>query len=308
MNLYFAKEINAVNAISNATYSEDPRITRLELLFRRTCSLPQLPTALYDLLKAVDDENSSAHQIEHIIVADPTLTAKVLQVANSCWGTGQHKTANVREAVLRIGTASIRSLALSLMVSCSLAVPGSLCRKRLAKHCLYVAFISRYLFVRHSAIMGDDWTKDEVFAAGLLHDLSIPLLGSIDGPLFERVTAYAQRNEITLVAAFDRLFKKDLYSLSALACQTWNLPPIFAETMLYLGSPWLNLSHFPETACIAYAEYLANSHGITVESWPVQSVPEMEVTEVVELPAEEIEMLMEKVREQVEDFLVNPLS
>lgn len=283
----------------------DVQLSRLEILFRRTSSLPQLSSTVTRLLHAVDAEHTSACQIEKIISSDPPLAAKLLRLANSPWaGAYQQETASIAEAILRIGTRSIRAMALSLLMQSSLPPGAANLRVRYTKHSLYTAFVARYVFARTQSDLADDrWTVDEVFAVALLHDLAYPLLAHVDQATFVRAAACSRRAGCTVNAAFDRIFGAQLPVLAALACRSWQLPEAFSIVLENLHAPWERQDDFLPICCIAYADYLANARQYTIEDWPINAEVEPEIRDTVGLEEEEIQVLMPIVEAQVDGFL-----
>ena len=72
--------------------------------------IPTLPEVVMRLQQEIESDDSDASAIARIISEDPTLTLKVLKIANSAiYHTGS-EVVDVRQAVTRLGMSEIRNL------------------------------------------------------------------------------------------------------------------------------------------------------------------------------------------------------
>src|SRR4051812_48313572 len=95
----------------------DSDFERLELLFRRSGSLPELPGTAMRLVNAIDTDEASVSDIERIIVADTALSSNILRISNTGVESISHQpVTTVKGAVLRLGQRSVRNLAVSLLI------------------------------------------------------------------------------------------------------------------------------------------------------------------------------------------------
>jgi HD-like signal output (HDOD) protein/ActR/RegA family two-component response regulator len=87
---------------------------RLQAAVGRIDSLPSTPRLFSALSKALDDEKTTADTIAAIVREDPAMSSKVLQVVNSSFFSSGASVSDVRAAVVRLGTKTIRNLALGI--------------------------------------------------------------------------------------------------------------------------------------------------------------------------------------------------
>jgi HD-like signal output (HDOD) protein len=76
--------------------------------------LPSFSPLTVRLLQVSSDENCSLTDITELIKKDPSLTIRILKLANSAFFRSRYSTISVQDAVLRIGISQTRLLALSL--------------------------------------------------------------------------------------------------------------------------------------------------------------------------------------------------
>ena len=276
---------------------------RLQLLFRRTCTLPQLPGTALLLINVIDGGEASAVDIERIILSDPVLAAGFLRAAaSSAQAENEHMSSTIRQAILFMGQRAVRSLAMSLALQGLLStsdgsVPFN--RKRFSQHSIFVGFLSRYVYARRQMThpFASSWSADEIFAAGVLHDLGIGLLPRVAPEVFKRVVNYACRAGMSLNDAFEKIYGGHLSVLSASAAETWQLPDVFTMTLRHRAEPWNYMDEYAALCCIDYANYLADLHGYSMTDWPIEVGTSPEVELEVGLPEEEIPMVIELVAE-----------
>lgn len=280
---------------------------KLRILFRRASTLPPLPRGAARLIEEIDSDHSCAVTLERIISTDPALTAEVLRVASSAAG-GTHGVTSLRQAILLLGQRSIRAMAVSLSVralmkqgSRSIRFDGT----RFARHSLFVGTLARYLHARaftRADLTEEDWTSEELFAAGLLHDLGYALLSQIDPLGFDRVWQVAQALHVSLGEAFAKCVGGDVCELGALATDAWGFPKMLSEAQRHLREPFGLPQQIRGLCCLQYADSVSARFGEGLVGWPMQeqavgtatliSIPEEEISIVVGLIHEDVEALM----------------
>ena len=279
---------------------------RLLLLFKRSHSLPELPGIAMRLIEAVDSGEASAVQIEKIISADPLLSTKVLRLANTAQASSGHEVATIRMAILRLGQRSVRALGVSLIMQKLSGNAKAPCfnAQRLGRHSLMVGLLARYLLVRRmqKEKFETRWSGDEVFAAGLLHELAIALLSQVDPESYIRVHGLASRQGLSIGAAFEKIYGQPIVSLASAAAEAWRLPEIFVTVFKHVDQPWAHPEEYQSLCCLNYANHLAMAAKITTEDWVVTSEAEPEVAEEVGLAPEEIQQVIQHLTPQVEQY------
>ena len=290
--------------------SED--FDRLKLLFRRTCTLPQLPGTALRLISTIDTGEASAIDLEKIIVSDPGLAAGFLRAAHAaCHGEREYTT--IRQAIMYMGQRAVRSLSTSLALQGMLTNPDARVpfnAQTFSRHSIFVGFLSRYVFARRQMRepFPSAWTADEIFAAGVLHDLGLGLLPRVAPEVYGRVANYSRRAGLTLNGAFERIYGDHISVLSAAAAETWQLPEVFTLTLRHRSKPWGMMEEYPALCCIEYANFLADSHGFAVAEWPVKVEQNPEIELEVALPEEEVGTVIELVAEMAEAYLPENLK
>ena len=267
--------------------------------------MPALPTTALRILKCIDSGDASAADLEHVIVADPALSAEFLRLASlASSGSGPRYT-TIRAAIMLLGQRTVRSLATSLLLRhLTQGQPGtaSFDPQRFSHHSLAVAILSRYLFAmrNRSSDIESEWSADEVFAIGLLSSLGIGLLPKVAPDAYNRTYLYARRAGVTMETAFKKIYGGASTTLAANAMEAWGLPGIFSEALMHIETPWTLPNEICALSCINFATSLADAYQLAIGDWsvPFEVGPEVELE--IGLTEEERDSLMEVILRQVE--------
>lgn len=280
-------------------------IDRFAVMFKRATSLPTLPHAATSLIRVINSGEASAIHLERIIVTDPMLCALVVRVAATHFS--QSPPDSLRMAILRLGQREIRSIAISLAVKRVLHedLIGSFDVARYARHSLMVGFLARYLYARRQKIQPfhSEWSADEIFAAGVLHEISVPLLARVAAPEYNRVEMLARRTGQTFRATFTRIYNCELSELGGVVAKMWDLPSVFSDTMRNMHEPWRAPDEIVALSALSYADYLADLFGAGLEDWEVPHTPVIEAELEVGISPEEQAMLRDLVNQHVEAMI-----
>ena len=82
----------------------------------RIHTVPSLPEAVMQVVKLVNDERSSANQVEAIMARDPAMAAKILRMVNSVYYGLSEPCNDLTQAIAILGFKTVRSIALSISV------------------------------------------------------------------------------------------------------------------------------------------------------------------------------------------------
>ncbi|RXR08815.1 HDOD domain-containing protein [Pseudoxanthomonas composti] len=135
----------------------------------RVDQLPSPPHIYLSLVRALDDDaGASAADISRLISGDPAIAAKVLQICNSAFFSNGRTISDLRTAVTRLGTGTLRDLVLASEVFSMPAAPG-IDRHLLQQRALLASRQARRILPESSAELGA--------TAALLADIGLLLPG-----------------------------------------------------------------------------------------------------------------------------------
>jgi putative nucleotidyltransferase with HDIG domain len=225
-------------------------------LVRDISGLVTLPDVYLRINRLVEDPNSSSADIAKAVSQDASFTVKLLKLANSALYSFPAKVDTVAKAVTIIGTAQIRSLALSLSVASSFeGLPNDLVSMRnFWKHSLLCA-----LAARHLGRMARRCDPDALFTAGLLHDIGeLIIFNRLPEQAREALLAVVHsQQEIEVPEAETQTMGFDHATVGAALARQWNLPGLLQECIAWHHDPGQAEKHPREVALIHIANSLA---------------------------------------------------
>jgi HD-like signal output (HDOD) protein len=141
--------------------------------------LPAAPTTYLAISQALANPSSSITDVARIVEREPTLCAKVLQVANSAFFGLPRAVSSVSQAATYLGTLALRDLALAMESMAALhdsrRALSAACYTAFQINSLAVGLLSRRWFD------GDRRKADDAFVAGMLRDMGHLVLSTRKG-------------------------------------------------------------------------------------------------------------------------------
>lgn len=130
-----------------------------------------LPEITVRIIETVENPKSTARDLHDIIKNDPALSAKILKVVNSAFYGLPGQIGDIDRAIVLLGLSAVKNIAIAASIT-KLFKGKQLTKEFSAKdlwtHSLAVAVASRMLHKQLHKQGGDD-----IFLAGLIHDLGI---------------------------------------------------------------------------------------------------------------------------------------
>ena len=182
-------------------------------------ALPVMPDIAAKIVSIPEDNiNISFKDLENLIKVDPGLTTKILKVANSALYARQKEITSLQIAITMLGFKTIKSLV--FLVSASNMFRHSKDKsfyQYFWKHSITTAFIAQNIASR----AGFKRLADEVFLAGLLHDIGRAAMYQADAELFMAVKNGAQERQG---------FGADHREIGEAILNSWDFPPVYVDT------------------------------------------------------------------------------
>ncbi|MCA9054765.1 MAG: HDOD domain-containing protein, partial [Planctomycetaceae bacterium] len=196
--------------------------------------LPSLPTVAIEVLRALSNPDVAAFELVNLVSADPALSGKILQVANSA------RFGNTRP----VGDVHRASMLLGKRVICSLSLGFSLADASMAKGphaALFKAFwlrsFTRALAARTLAERYGGTPPDEAFTLGLVAQVGQLILLKHASEPYALCIAEAARLGRTLESIEAQLLGVTSAELTLRMLSEWNLPVLFLDAVREQDSP-----------------------------------------------------------------------
>ncbi|MCK4841381.1 MAG: HDOD domain-containing protein [Methylococcales bacterium] len=142
-------------------------------------NLPTIPDVSFKIRRAINDEGASNSKIARVVQIDPSITARLIQIANSPFYHGRRKIESCPEALTRMGLNAAQDIITAFALKSVFKAKSPIIRKKmnsLWEHSSYVAAISAVI-----AHKTPGFDPDRAMLAGLIHDIGIvPILTYAD--------------------------------------------------------------------------------------------------------------------------------
>ncbi len=205
---------------------------RLVRMVGKVNRLPSPPKSYWALTHALDDPESTVAGVVRIIESDPSMAAKLLQIANSAYFGSGRRISSIEPAVVLLGLDLVRTLALAAHVfQLGDGLPGSVAAAlgRVRDHSFMVARVARVL--ANGAERGE-----ELFTSGLLHDIGHVVVAVTQPEAFIAVEA-ARRAGKRSGESERRIVGATHADIGAYLLGLWWLPSGIVEDVRYLDEP-----------------------------------------------------------------------
>lgn len=199
--------------MSNKVLEDKFYIALLDDLEKQKLVLPVLPEVALKVRDAVADEDASAKQIADVIVLDPVISARMIQVANSPLLRGSKKTETVEQAITRMGHSLVKSMVTTMAMEQIFKATNPITKKYMNEiwtQSTQVASIA--------SAMANHFTKlkpDQAMLAGLVHNIgALPILTRS-----EEIPALIQDEEV-----FKSLLERLSGPVGTSIMESWHFP------------------------------------------------------------------------------------
>jgi putative nucleotidyltransferase with HDIG domain len=131
-----------------------------------------LPEVTAKIIELVDDANSTARDLQEVIKTDPALSARILKVVNSAFYGLPGQIASVDRAIVMLGLSAVKNISITASISRMFKgqdVGGGFTAKDIWKHSVGVGVAGKIIARELEFVTA----ADEVFLAGLIHDIGI---------------------------------------------------------------------------------------------------------------------------------------
>jgi putative nucleotidyltransferase with HDIG domain len=278
---------------------------RQESLIRAIQDLPVLSPVVGRITQVVSNADSSVAAVVDALKLDPVVCGKVLRLANSAYVGIPRTISSVKNAVVLLGQKRIHSLVLASTALAALkkdvtGLPFSL--YRYWKHSIMVAMVAESI-ARHLKRYGPIDTED-VFSAGLLHDIGKLVLGIWNASALEGTV----RKSIAGNGPFHSVEEASVSHTVAggVLCDHWNFPQTLKSAIMFHHDPE-KAAEFRRCASIVHMAD-AMAHIIGFSTFEREALPQpLACAEVdVNLPPERLRVIADdalKNEKKTESFI-----
>lgn len=183
--------------------------------------LPTLPEVATTLIKLIEDPNSSAADLNKVLISDASLSAKILKLVNSPFYGFREPVSSSKQAIVILGFRTIRSMAVSTSVMDLFDIfeMEGFSQEEFWVHSIGVATAASLITENLNT------QNDTAFVCGLLHDIGKLILNQYAQNEFREILLYAKENSLCFYDAEKKLnVDYDHAQIGYFVAEKWNLP------------------------------------------------------------------------------------
>lgn len=210
-------------------------------------TLPSPPKVYMQLTNALKDTNTDAQKISEIILQDPSLTAKVLQFANSSLMSKGKSITSISDAITKMG---VDTLCCIVMTAELFTYEPNIPNFSLVKEQLH-----SFATAKLAASMVKPELKQQTMIAGLLHAIGKVVLYEIKPSLTEKFFKHRSLKEDNSPLE-KKVFGTNHCHVGGYLLHTWSFSYVLIEAIILHKSPQKLLK---SSFGVAQAVYLANT-------------------------------------------------
>lgn len=182
-----------------------------------------LPEVTLRVIEIVEDPRSTARDLHDVIKTDPALSSKILKVVNSSFYGLPGQIASVDRAIVMLGLSAVKNIAIAASMARLFKgerLTDEFSAQDLWRHSVAVAVASRLI----SRITGNPSGAEEVFLAGLIHDLGMLAERQTCDEQLSSVIERCMNGEGCFVNLEDEVIGANHQEFGSALCAKWKFP------------------------------------------------------------------------------------
>ena len=253
------------------------KTTTAQALVDNVLQLISLPEIYLRLQQVIDDPMHTREQVAEIVAYDPSLSARVLRIANSSYYSFPREIETVASAVGIIGELDLRNLVLATSVVGSMNALNyqGVDIDEFWLHSIRCGIHAR-LLARHVG----GYNPEILFLAGILHDLGILVIYQQDSALAGAIARQVEEQHQLRDQAEREVMGFDHAEVGALLIEAWGLAPELAEFVRCHHQYQLARQQPEATRMLALANLIADVDDVSDTVSDPRSGPMLEQLEI----------------------------
>lgn len=223
-----------------------------QAIVRDVDALPHFPETILELIHLSEDPRATIAQIAGRIATDPALTADMLKLVNSAHYMLPRRVNNILQAVKIVGMKGLRNLMYSYGAQQILGEKYAE-MKTLWDHSYRVAY---YAFLLARSFKPKANILDDVYVAGILHDLGQIIVTYLHPEAMEQMARFCKEKDIPSRILERFSFGLNHADIGALMAKKWNFPEQLVHGIKHHHDPLMTPLQYKD---IVYCVYLANA-------------------------------------------------
>ena len=206
---------------------------RIKDLIEKEITLPSPPAIAVQILNTVHKEDAALRELVAIISADPALTGKMLQIANSGFYALNNEVTSIDRALSVLGTNIIKNIALSFVIATDLREEkqsgfdfDDYWRRSVT------SAVAAELLTQHLGQKNDD-----IFVTALLHNIGMLVIFMQKRNDYSELLQEVSLSEKSLIELEHAKYNFNHQQLGSILISKWGLPSSISEPIGYHHNP-----------------------------------------------------------------------
>jgi len=204
--------------------------TRVQEFLGSVTQIPTLPDVYLKVKKAFEDPSMSVEYLSDAIRFDQALTVSLLRLANSPLFGYRAKISSINQAIMLIGLRELYSLVLSVSVMGLFPIKEDETKSLYPAKKYWEQSIATAVTARSLATMVNYPRPDELFVAGLIHDIGILMEKMYLGDKFVAICEKARQQNKFLIDVEAEELGFTHAEVGQLLTENWQFPPLLIMT------------------------------------------------------------------------------
>lgn len=257
--------------------------------------MPDIATAV---LRICDDPDGSPKDLCHIIEQDASIAMRVLRAAGSAY-YGQRGAMNLTQAVSLLGMGTIRSMVLGCVLRGMVEMP--ICSKRFRRHEFWRHTLGTAVAAKMIAKMRLPFVAEDLYCAGLLHDIGMVTMDRFAPDDLDRAITYADVKKIPIRQAERECLGYDHQQVGQIMAERWGLPDLISKCLSHYHAPEELEDSQKAVMIVAVANAISKHVGFDIETNEVAIPPKQEWLDQLEISDEHLQLIETTLAHEVEE-------
>ncbi len=235
-------------------------MSAIKEMLKEIKALKPMPQVATQIMKIVEDPNSSISDVADLVVYDPSLTANVLKLCNSAYFGLPRKVDSVKDAISMMGLDQVVDLVLLKGGADNLKKGQEgygLHEGDLWRHAVSSALIAKEL-----AVQKKSEHKNLVFTAALLKDIGKVILTRYVSDSFEKINNLVKNEDYSFGEAEKKIIGINHAELGGIVAKMWDFSPKMISMITNHHLPDKSARDDPDISIIYLADTVCMMMGI----------------------------------------------
>lgn len=232
-------------------------------------NLPTLPTVYAEVDKLCKNPDVSSDELSNVIETDPSISLKLLSLANSAFFGFSRQIKSVKDAISLLGNQTVQNTILNIAVfeaTKNLKETGGLDKSGFWVHSSAVGSSARTISEKLKL------DRDECFTAGIIHDMGKIILDSLYSEFYREVLELVKKENASIKDAEEEVIGLNHCQIGQELCESWQLPAELIDAVAYHHMPSSAQKDSQIAALVNLGDYVARK--LKVGSGGDEKIPE----------------------------------